>query len=137
MTKILGIDLGTKRIGLALSNIERSFAFPLKVMEVQNLTNNIAKIAGEIADLAKTEGVTEIVIGESKNFKGIENPIMQYVHLFKAYFLENGFTVVLEPEFLTSEQAQRHQGKGVLLDASAAAIILQSYLDRLQKANQA
>ena len=51
-------------------------------------------------------------------------------HLFE---LRSGFEVVLEPEFMTSAQAERLQGKNDKIDASAAALILQSYLDRIKK----
>jgi RNase H-fold protein (predicted Holliday junction resolvase) len=49
---------------------------------------------------------------------------------FKKKLEKDGFTVHFEPEFMTSVQAERWQGKSILTDASAAAIILQSYLDR-------
>lgn len=141
MNKILGIDFGTKRIGLATSNMERNYAFPLKVIEAKNMakSENMQEVIDEIVHIARAQEITEIVIGESKNFKGKENPIMTLVHEVKKKLeaVSPPFTVILEPEFLTSAEAERHQGKGALLDASAAAIILQSYLDRLQKANQA
>lgn len=132
MSKILGIDMGTKRIGLALSNIERTFAFPLSVLEVKNISETLQSVAFQIAAIATENAAKEVVIGESKNFAGKENPIMYHVHLLKSLLEKESLTVMLEPEFLTSEQAQRHQGKNDLLDASAACIILQSYLDRIQ-----
>lgn len=131
MHKILGIDLGTKRIGLAISNIERNFAFPLETFEVSNISKDMGLVVEKIQGVVSKEGINEIVIGESKNFKNIDNPIMKHVNELKKRLIELNFKVILEPEFMTSEQAERHQGKNSQIDASAAAIILQSYLDRL------
>ncbi len=124
--------MGTKRIGLALSNIERDFAFPLSVLEVKNISETLPSVAFQIAAIARENAAKEVVIGESKNFAGKENPIMQHVHALKPLLEAESLTVMMEPEFLTSEQAQRHQGKNDLIDASAATIILQSYLDRIK-----
>ncbi len=70
-------------------------------------------------------------MGDSRDFKGNPNPIMKDVDFFKGELeRELHLPVFLEPEFMTSQQAEREQGATALLDASAAAIILQSYLDR-------
>ncbi len=123
--RILGIDYGIKRIGVALSDTEAKFGQPYVV--VKNTKTALARIAS----IADQENVSEIILGESKDFKGQENVVMVKMHVFKNE-LETltGKTVIFEPEFLTSHQAQYFQGKHDLLDASAAALILQSYLDR-------
>jgi len=133
--KILGIDMGTKRIGLALSNPEANFAFPFSIIEVKNVSRELDHIVQVLDRIIAQEHVAEIVIGESKDFKGKHNPIMDEVHALmhalktKSEYRER-LAIHLEPEFMTSQQAERHQGKHDLLDASAATIILQSFLDR-------
>ncbi len=123
--RILGIDYGSKRVGLALSNPEQTFAQPYTVIANRgDLVTNVRKIITK-------EGIVGIVIGESKNFKGEDNVIMKDIKIFiESLKKEVALPIFLEPEFLSSHQAQHFQGKHDLLDASAAAIILQSYLDR-------
>jgi RNase H-fold protein (predicted Holliday junction resolvase) len=82
-------------------------------------------------DICQKEAVGAIVIGESKDFKGNDNFIMNDVRkLAKALETKVGISVFLEPEFLTSRQAAQIQGAHSKLDASSATIILQSYLDK-------
>ena len=122
--RILGIDYGTKRIGVAVSDEGREFALP--VVTVKNTPDLVA----EIAKIATQYESKEIVIGESRNYKGEPNAIFQEVEAFKKELEKLGFIVHLELEFMTSMQAERLQGKNDKSDASAAALILQSYLDR-------
>lgn len=141
-SKILGIDMGTRRIGIALSNQERTFAFPHSVIEIKNVQKELDYIVTILDEIMQKEEVSEIVIGESKDFKGIANPIMaqvdMLVHALKTKSAhKEKLKIHLEPEFMTSQQAERFQGKTQLLDASAASIILQSYLDRRTFANYA
>jgi RNase H-fold protein (predicted Holliday junction resolvase) len=61
---------------------------------------------------------------------------MEEVRDFKEYLEEEfGIEVVFEPEILSTLQASRIQGEHIMIDSSAAAIILQSYLDRIQSRN--
>lgn len=123
--RFLGIDYGTKRIGLALSDEEGGMAFPHSV--IPNDDDFVKTLVGMI----KKEQVGAIVLGESKDFEQKENPIMEEIHRLKDVLeKEKGLSVYLEPEFFTSAEARRLQGKHEKTDASAAAIILQSYLDR-------
>jgi putative Holliday junction resolvase len=124
----MGIDYGTKRIGMALSDESNTFALPYKV--ILN-SKNTEKLLIEINDVILEKKISHIVIGESKNFQGQDNKVMKEIRSFKE-LLENTFSkpVIFEPEFMTSQQASSVQGEHALLDASAAAIILQSYLDR-------
>jgi putative Holliday junction resolvase len=126
----LGIDYGSKRIGLAVADEKTKMATPLAVLKVAGKSSK--KIAEEVAAHVSDRDIRLVVIGESKNFKGANNPIMKKIIPFSADLLgELGFgvEVVYEPEFLTSHQAQHLQGTHDLIDASAAALILQSYLD--------
>ena len=124
--RILGIDYGTKRIGVAVSDEKRNFALPLVVIRNSELAIR------EIVEIARQHEVKEIVLGESRNYKQEPNSIFEESVEFKKQLEELGFTVYLELEFMTSVQAERLQGKNEMSDASAAALILQSYLERVK-----
>lgn len=126
--RFLGIDYGNKRVGTAISDETGTLAFPHSVIpNDKGLVQALKKIIEE-------ERVTEIVMGESRDYHGKENPIMEGICACKETLeQETKLPVHLEPEFLTSAQAAYFQGKHDKLDASAAAIILQSYLDRKTK----
>lgn len=123
--RYLGIDYGAKRVGVALSDEEGKFALPLAVLPNNNeLLPALKKIIAE-------KQVGTIVLGESKNYKGEDNAIMADIRAFKlALEKETGLPAAYEPEILSSAQAERITGKTKMHDASAAAIILQSYLDK-------
>ena len=123
--RYMGIDFGTKNVGIALSDEAGNFAMPHSVIKnSKNLVEDVKKIID-------TEKVEHIVIGESKNYHNEENKIMAYVYAFKTE-LEKVIPIPIsfEQELMTSREAQHIQGDHALLDASAAALILKSYLDR-------
>lgn len=126
--KYLGIDYGTKRIGIALSDDDGQMAFPDSVIENnEKLIENLSKIISE-------NKVGLVVIGESKNYKMEDNLIMEDVlNLKRVIEAEFGLEVELHPEVLTSVQAESIQGKNEMVDASAASIILQSYIDSIKQ----
>ena len=137
--KYVGIDYGSKRIGVAVSDETATLAFPLGTVAAGD------KALGEMLDIIKENEVGIVVIGESRNFKREKNPIMKDIEKFAEALQANHVAVVFEPEFLTSVQATRHEEKShrphqrerahtntEQVDASAAALILQSYLDRLR-----
>jgi putative Holliday junction resolvase len=125
--KYLGIDYGQKRIGFALSDPQESFAMPLSVFSHFVYMEDVAE---EVEKICTRESVDEIVIGESKDFSGKENKIMNEVHNLKEELEARlKIPVHLHPEFMTSMEADRIQGKTEMRDASAAALILKSYLD--------
>ncbi len=122
--RTLGIDFGSKRVGIALSDESGEFALPYGVIE------NNEHLIREIRELCTINNVGEVVVGDSKDFKGEDNAIMEHITPFVEKLKEVlGISVELHPEFLTSTQAERLQGKNDMLDASAAAIILSSYLE--------
>jgi putative holliday junction resolvase len=133
----LGIDYGSKRIGVAVSDQSWKLAFPFLV--IQNGPSNKEKEAVfyEIRRVLDAHDVSLMVIGESKNFKGEDNQIMEDVKEFKERILEE-FEVetIFEPELFSTIQASRIQGEHDTIDSSAAAVILQSYLDRIQSRNK-
>lgn len=136
--KYLGIDYGTKRIGLATGSSETGVAFP---------HSTIAADAGALAHvdaLCKQEGIGGVVIGESRDLAGGKNAVMEDIEQFARDLGEfTGLPVHFEKEFFTSalaarqfapqEGSRKQNPEHAGLDASAAALILQSFLDRLQK----
>jgi putative Holliday junction resolvase len=126
MSKLLGIDYGERNVGLAVSNEDQTMAFPRDI-----LMNN-KELLPRIKKLCHDEGIAAIVIGESHNYQGGENPIMSQIKIFRQLISqETGLPTYFEPEFMTSAEAERIQGgRGGLLDASAAALILKSFLAR-------
>ncbi|KKQ78043.1 MAG: hypothetical protein A3A96_02900 [Candidatus Zambryskibacteria bacterium RIFCSPLOWO2_01_FULL_39_39] len=123
--KYLGIDFGGKRVGLAVSDETNRLAFPHSViLNNENLLTEVVKII-------KEENIGSIIIGESKDFKGEPNKIMVEIEKFKNKLAEKTkLKIYFEPEFMTSVQAKHIQGENDMHDASVAAIILQSYLDK-------
>ena len=131
MMRLLGIDYGVKRVGIALTDETGTMAFPHSVIE------NSPELAEEIAALVRENGVTGIVIGSSHNLKGEDNPVQASIEAFTRELEEkSGIPVQTEPEQYTTQEALRTQGRTPLTDASAATIILNSYLNR-QKNNSA
>jgi putative Holliday junction resolvase len=122
--RYLGIDYGSKRVGIALSDEAGQFAIPFIVLKT------LENLLEEIVDIAKENNINNIIIGESKNYKGEPNSIMSASLNLKKDLESKGFTAHMEPEFMTSAHAEKLQGKHDMLDASAAALILQSYLDK-------
>ena len=122
--RYLGIDFGEKRIGLAVSDQSLSFAMPLSVLE------NSDSLLSHISRVCKDNNIDEIVVGDSKDFSLKENEIMKRIRPFVEELKQSlNLPVHMHPEFLTSQEAERLQGKNEMNDASAAAIILKSYLD--------
>jgi putative Holliday junction resolvase len=128
--RLLGIDYGAKRVGIALSDEGGTLAFAKAVFKSGKT------LVPEIKDYCAREGVTEIVLGDSKNYAGEDNPIMAKILPFKEELEEEtGLPVHMESELMTSTAAARFQGKNDMHDASAAALILQSFLDTRNNKN--
>jgi putative Holliday junction resolvase len=141
--RYLGVDYGTKRIGLALSDEKHTLAFPKEI--ILNRVDTFKKISGII----EKENVGEIVVGESVDFSGKLNALSGRIEVFILELKEKfKLPVHKQKEFLTSVEARRSpngkkdlnkthahsklkQIKSGRIDASAAALILQRYLDRI------
>ena len=89
----------------------------------------------EIVSLLNEKEAKIVVIGHSVDLKGVDNAIMTDARLFGSKLESQGFDVVYEPELYSTVQATKLQGESKHVDASAAAIILQSYLDRIKFKN--
>ncbi|MCX6716196.1 MAG: RuvX/YqgF family protein [Candidatus Taylorbacteria bacterium] len=122
--RYLGIDYGSKRVGVAVSDESAKFALPLAVIA------NTENLLLEVERLAKENDTRKIVIGESRKYDMSANKILPEIMDFKDRLDKRGYKTYLELEFMTSEQAERLQGKHDKIDASAAALILQSFLDK-------
>lgn len=124
--KYLGIDFGLRRVGLARS--EGMLVTPLKIIEIKGFRDGVQ----QISDFARKEEFTKIVVGLP------EGKIGKTVLGFVTALRKEGFNVETGDETLSSQQATRQmveenipQKKRYFNDATAAAIILQNYLDNL------
>ena len=132
-SRILALDYGTKRIGVALSDELGWTAQPLETFERRTLDRDVAHVAA----LVDSHAVGEVVLGFPLQLDGREGPAIQAMRNF-ALHLEQGLSVplVLWDERLTTKAAEdlliaadvsRKKRKGAV-DRVAAAILLQSYL---------
>ena len=124
----LAIDYGSKYIGLAVSDPDGVLAFPVGVVA------NNDKIIDTIMDLIKEKSITNIVIGDSIDEHGNKNNIAKYATEFGNQIKEkSGLPVHYINESFTSSHARfmfddtKIKGR---IDASAAALILQRFLDK-------
>lgn len=145
--RYLGIDYGAKRIGVALSDENGKIAFAYGV--IANV--GMKKVLADIDKICAENSAEKIVLGKSLDYKGEPNPIMEKIEPFKtALEKETGLPVVYENETMTSSEARRpldglrkrppvlserrspekKRKARMKVDASAAALILQKYLDK-------
>lgn len=124
--KYLGIDYGTKRVGIATSDDEGRMAFPFRVIP------NVRTLVDDVAAICAAERIDSIVMGESHNFQNQPNSLMKEILPFVEAIKERTLLpVVFMPEVLSSQEAMHLQGDNDQNDASAAAIVLQSYLEKI------
>lgn len=133
--RYLGIDYGSKRVGLALSDESGAMGFPHSIIQ------NTPRLADEICALIAKENIGAVVIGESRNLKGGENKIARDARMLGDTVAEHaGVPVFYESEVYTTAEARRQfdvkektrvpPRRDARVDASAAALILTSYLSR-------
>lgn len=121
MARVLGIDYGTKRIGLAVSDEGGTMAFPYGIVNKES----------EIADICRKENISHIVVGLPRALGTMEDTQMtKVVRKFADRLRVWGVPVDFEPEFLSTKEASGGPTEKESIDAAAAAIILQSYLER-------
>ncbi len=119
----MAIDYGEKRVGIASTDETGHFALPRAVWP------NDETLLTKILALKDKEKAGKIIIGESRNLDGSINPIQKKIEEFKKELEKRGVEVISHPEVLTTVEARRLQGQTEMTDASAAALILKSYLD--------
>lgn len=125
--KYLGIDYGSKRVGIAVSDERGVIAFPRFVVE------NNERLPSRIAEIAHDEDVQQVIIGDARASSGLENPITGEAEKFAAELRARGISTQFVPELWSSVEAARYNGGRDHNDASAAAIILQRFLDGLRQ----
>jgi putative Holliday junction resolvase len=121
--KLLAVDYGEKRVGIASTDDSGEFAIPRMVIE------NSENLIKEISELIYEWKIEKVILGESKKYDGSKNIISSEIEKFKLALESQGIEVIFHPELLTTMEAERIQGKNEFRDASAAALILKSYID--------
>lgn len=118
----LGIDYGSKRIGLAIGNDSECLAMPLQTIENSNDALN------NLRNILHNNKVAEIIVGVPISFDGKEHAQAKEARAFGESLKELGLPVHFVNEILTSKQSRDSGSTNI--DASSAALILQSFLDR-------
>jgi putative Holliday junction resolvase len=136
--RILALDHGTKRIGVAVSDELKLIAQPLEYIPAEPF----AEVLARVKELIRAKEVDLVLVGLPRNMDGSYGPAALKVQTFVAA-LRDAITVPLQTwdERLTSVQAQRFLIQGGVrrekrkekVDKTAAAILLQSYLDTLNR----
>ncbi len=139
--RVIGIDLGERRIGIAISDTTATLARPLKTIERGTSdTEAVELLRATVTELAAEEDVGCIVVGLPRRLDGSDNNqtprVKKVVELLSAQL---AIPVVTQDERLSSHEANErlsHREKDwrkrkARLDAAAAAVILQDYLDAL------
>ena len=137
--RVLALDVGQRRVGLAISDRTRTLARPLTTIAVQP-HNALDRVTKEIAALAvEDDGVSEIVVGMPAHLSGEPSPQTAQVKAFIAGLKRRtAIPIVTEDERLSSREAESRlavrekdwRKRKARLDAAAAAVFLQDYLDR-------
>lgn len=139
-TRVLGVDVGARRIGLAISDASRTLARPLATIAIRNAADGVERVAGEIERLERDEdGLVAIVVGLPLRLDGSPNEQTPRVAAFiDALRARTTLPIATADERLTSREAESRlavnerdwRARKARLDAAAAAVILQDYLDR-------
>jgi putative Holliday junction resolvase len=136
MGRILAIDYGKKRTGLAVTDILRITANPLITIETKHLMT-------WLKDYFAKENVDEVVVGYPKQMNGEDSESMQYIRIFLAQFeqtfpsipiklYDERFTSVLAHQAMIDGGMKRSQRQNkMMVDKIAACIILEGYLDSI------
>lgn len=137
--RILGIDYGEARTGLAISDENEIVATVLQTIHERNHD----KLADTIAEICKERAIKKIVLGLPKNMDGSEGFRAEYTRKFQGLlaermpdllydFYDERLTTVAASYFM-QEAGTRGKKKKASIDALSAQIILQDYLDRNNK----
>ncbi|WP_026606078.1 Holliday junction resolvase RuvX [Methylocapsa acidiphila] len=135
--RLIGVDLGTKTIGLALSDVERRIATPLETIRRTKFTKDAARLV----ELADKFDVAALVIGLPLNMDGSEGPRVQATRAFvrnlggltarPCVFWDERLSTAAVTRALIDQDASRAK-RAEVVDRMAAAYILQGALDRLR-----
>jgi putative pre-16S rRNA nuclease len=134
---LIGIDLGTKTLGLALSDVTRTIASPLTVLRRKKFKDDVA----ELLRIAAEHKIAGFVLGLPTNLDGTSGPRVQATRAFaKNVNALTDLPILLWDERLSTAAAERtlieadasRKRRGQVIDKLAAAIILQGALDRMR-----
>jgi putative Holliday junction resolvase len=136
--RLLGLDLGSKTIGLAISDSGLVVASPLDTIRRQRFTADATALIALIAE----RGVGGLVLGLPKNMDGSEGPRAQSTRQFATNLLEKiDIPIALWDERLSTAEVERvlideadmtRKRRGQVIDKMAAGVILQGFLDYLR-----
>jgi putative holliday junction resolvase len=138
--RVAGLDVGERRIGVAVSDVTGTLARPLAVLQTSGLEGDaVDRAVTELARLAAEEdGLASLVVGLPRRLDGSPNGMTPRVQAFAAALRARmAVPVILRDERLTSREAESRLAlrekdwrvRKKQIDAAAAAIILQDYLD--------
>jgi putative Holliday junction resolvase len=135
---VLAVDFGLRRVGLAISDPTATLARPLRTIDTKG-RNPVELVAEVIAMLVREEeGLSLVVVGLPRRLDGTPHDLTARVHTFaEALRSRIALPIVLRDERLTSHEAETRlaeryrdwRTRKSRLDAAAAAVILQEYLD--------
>lgn len=131
--RLLGLDVGDRRIGVAVSDPTGSLATPVEVYHRRDRASDVRHVLTLVRDLE----VSGIIVGLPKNMDGSEGLQAEKTRDFAASLVDAGLVVSLWDERLSTVEATRRlveagrKGKSIRqrIDSEAAALILESYLD--------
>ena len=136
----MGIDVGTRRIGLAISDVTRTLARPLMTIDIADADEGVRRVADEATRLAtEDDSLSTIVVGLPVRLDGSSNDQTSRVTAFVAALKgRTSIPVVTADERLSSVEAESRiatrtkdwRERKKKLDAAAAAVVLQDFLDR-------
>jgi len=134
VSAVIGLDHGSRRIGVAVGDDDIGQAFPRPAVHRRNAGADVA----EIAALAHAEGTTRVVVGLPRNMDGSEGSQAAAARVFGAELTAIGLDVIFVDERLSSWQAgeqmaaagRRIERRTGEKDSAAACVILQEWLDR-------
>lgn len=136
--RLMGVDLGTKTIGLALSDVSRSIASPLETIKRTKFTADAERLIA----LAKSHDAAALVFGLPLNMDGTEGPraqstrafvrnLKQKIDLPIVFWDERLSTMAVTRTMLEADLSRARQAE--VVDKLAASYILQGALDRLRR----
>ncbi len=138
--RVLAIDVGARRVGLAISDASRTLARPLEAIAVAGDADAVDRVARRIEELdGQDEGIATIVVGLPTALDGTPTPQTTRVQAFIALLkTRTSLRIATEDERLTSIEAESRlalrepdwRKRKKLLDAASAAVFLQDFLDR-------
>ena len=131
--RVIGLDHGAKRIGVAAGDTETGMAFARAAIKRRSLEHDLARVV----ELCTDEGAELVVVGLPLNLDGSEGPQAAVVRAFGEALRGAGLAILYEDERLTSWEAERQLASGGRtpdrrtgeVDSAAAQLILQQYLD--------